>query len=117
MSQASFLDLVSAKAAGEKGMLTAATHAEEVLPGWNERAFRLFMQYAAGNPDGFQTDEARAWAEAVGLEAPPDKRAWGGVTTRALKSGLIKAVGYRKQAAVTCHGSPKAVWAATDKPR
>lgn len=92
------------------GMTLAASRADRVQENWSGEALDLFRLYAVQHPDGFLTEEVRAWAEKLGFAPPPDNRAWGHVAKRACAAGHVKSFGFRKQSSATCHGSPKTVW-------
>lgn len=92
------------------GMTLAASHADRVSGNWSDDALDLFKLYAVQKPDGFLTEEVRAWAEKLGFAPPPDNRAWGHVAKRAAMDGHVRAAGFRKQTSATCHGSPKTFW-------
>lgn len=95
----------------DAGAQAAAEHADREHEGWQEDAYKLFMQFASGC-ESFQTEEARLWAHEQGLPLPPDGRAWGAVTKRAMRSGLQR-IGYAATKSPNCHGNPKSVWRLT----
>lgn len=92
------------------GMSLAASHADRKQEKWSDDALSLFRLYAIQKPEGFLTEEVRAWAEKLGFAPPPDNRAWGHVAKRAAMAGYVRSAGFRKQASATCHGSPKTLW-------
>lgn len=104
------LDHQIAEAGAQTGMAAAATHADRTQEGWSDDALGLFRLYAIQKPEGFLTEEVRAWAEKLGFTPPPDNRAWGHVAKRAAMAGYVRSAGFRKQASATCHGSPKTLW-------
>lgn len=92
------LDLIAAaKERAEAGMKSSVDHADSDLPGWSERALELLVEYANGQRgigDGtFLTEDAREYAYQAGLSRPPDDRAWGAVSQRARRQGLLIVVG------------------------
>jgi hypothetical protein len=92
---------------GLAGMQSAAQHAEDVAPGWAKRAYAMVIKtpiiFGATTP--FTMEEARNWAYHMGLDQPAEERAWGGVTARLVREGIIEPVGYAP--AASSHGSPK----------
>lgn len=99
-----------AEEAAVTGMLLAASHANRVSENWTEEALNFFRLYAAMKPDGFLTEEARQWAEKIGLPPPPDGRAWGHIARKASLEGVVKSAGYEK--ARSSNNSPKVLWRA-----
>jgi hypothetical protein len=109
------LDKELAGLGADASMTLAAAHADRVNEGWSDDALGLFRLYAIQKPDGFMTEEVRAWAEKLGFTPPPDNRAWGLVARRAHKDGYVVACGYQKQSSASCHGSPKTLWKRSSK--
>lgn len=93
-----------------QGMEAAAAHAEREHEDWNRMAYAAFVRYALTQKDTFMTEEARWYAEACGVPEPPDNRAWGAVTMRAKRAGLIVSAGYAPQKDVSAHKAPKTMW-------
>lgn len=98
--------MAEALAARDAGMASALQHAEDDAPGWGERAyqalsgvFRLF-----GRQD-ITMEHARFHAHARGLDVPDEQRAFGPVTQKLIRDGIIEPVGYA--AAASSHGSIK----------
>ncbi len=100
----------TARDLAEEGMNRAVEHADAEEPGWSERAYRLLFAYAEAHPL-FATEDARTWAHNEGgLPLPPDGRAWGAVTNRAVRAGLIVRDHYRPTRIPPAHASPRPVW-------
>lgn len=107
------LDLDLAAQGRDTGIKRAVDHANRVTPDWQAQAFGLFAEYCKLNKGKtFMTEDARWFAEERGLPAPPDKRAWGGITTMARSAKLIRGNGYAPQKSVNAHCAPKTVWVA-----
>lgn len=108
------LPMAIAKASANVGIQRAAERAERTEPGWVDRAAEAVRDYAlnslAGINGEFTIDEARPWIAAnTRLADPPDGRAWGAATRRALKLGYIVATdGYAP--AASSNGSPKRLY-------
>lgn len=100
---------VSAQQLADDGMATAIEHADAVLPGWGEHAYEMLVGYALNNFE-FMTEDARVWAHRHGLPTPPDGRAWGAVTLRAVKAGIISCDRYQKTRIPPAHSTPRPVW-------
>lgn len=93
----------------DSGMTRAADHADAVVGGWSDAAYQFLLDFVGANRDeNFMTERVRLLAEASGLALPPDNRAWGAVTSRAVRQGLIRRVGYAP--AQTGHCRPMPVW-------
>jgi len=74
------------------GMNTAAAHADQVSPDWSKEAlthFKMFMLNNGNKP--FMTEDVRTYAENLGMEPPPDRRAWGAIAVHAKKLGWVLA--------------------------
>lgn len=91
----------------DRGIERAVTHADAVSKLWSERAFRWFVIYARTHAE-FITEAAREYAEAQGLPAPTDKRAWGHIAQRAARSGNVESIGYAP--ANSSNRSAKVLW-------
>lgn len=95
------------------GIERASAHAEDESPGWNDRAYRLLLEYILiKRGASFLAEEFRLWAESR-IEAPPDPRTWGKPIQAAAYKHLITRVGFAK--ANTSNRSPKALWMRADR--
>lgn len=99
----------AARAQRDAGIQAAVNHADAVDPGWPERAYRHFVAYARAHGQ-FLTEAARNAAECAGLAPPPDKRAWGGVASRAARAGVVVRTGYAPASDPKVHCSIATVW-------
>lgn len=93
----------------DAGIKQAVDHANDVSPGWSERAYEALAAYSRMHRT-FTGEQVRSYASAIGLELPPDNRAWGGVFTRAAKRGLIRKQGYSTSHNPEAHMRPITVW-------
>lgn len=91
-----------------EGIEQAVDHADQVSPGWSDRAFEMVKRYPNVLP--FFVQDLREWAHDNGLEDPPSNRAWGGVIKRANHAGLVKFVEYKPKPHEGQHNQPAAVW-------
>jgi len=55
------------------------------------------------------TEDVRISSEGI-IEIPPSNRAWGGVIVRAVKSGLIKRIGFQNVNNPKAHKTPATLW-------
>ncbi len=104
-------DLFAAAARRDTGMLNSVNHAEANSPGWQDEAAALLQQFVNGRRfagRSFMAEDFVAWASQIGLEDPPDKRAFGAVIQRAARAGVIRKVGYAP--AKSSNLSPKVQW-------
>jgi hypothetical protein len=99
----------TAQQLADDGMNRAVDHADQVEPGWSQRAYDMLEGYALSHFE-FMTEDCRVWAHGEGLPTPPDGRAWGAVTLRAVKAGLIVCDRYRKTRIPPAHATPRPVW-------
>jgi len=100
-----------ARARRDAGMASALDHAEQDAPGWGEQCFSLLRTYAAMQHHDFTIETFRAWAHAHGLPMPPESRAFGPVTQRAIRESVIVRTGYAP--AASSNGSQKPVYSRT----
>lgn len=107
--------MADALARRDAGMASAADHAEQDSPGWGARAFASVRDQciAFGRSEPFTMEDARHWAYAMGLEEPAEERAWGPVTRKLVRDGIIEPVGYAP--AASSNGSPKRTYLITGR--
>lgn len=109
------IDFDAAKTRGDLGAERAAGRAELRVPGWIDHAVdavRDAVTHSAVHLRGeFTIERIREWlsAERVPLQDPPDGRAWGHVTRRAVALGIIEPTGGYAPAA-SSNGSPKRLY-------
>lgn len=109
-------DMARALERRDDGMASSAEHAERAQPGWSERARAYVQRYPIifGWETPFTMEQARQWAYAMGLDRPPEERAWGAVTQKLVRDGIIEPVGYAP--AASSNGSPKRTYRLTVRP-
>jgi len=93
-------------------MKTAADHADRTVPGWPERAFKILQDFVQARQRGylFTAEEVREYSWLRRLPEPPDRRAWGGILTRACRAGLIERFGYRQHREKSRHRGVSTLW-------
>jgi hypothetical protein len=91
----------------DRGMVTAALHAEDDRPHWNDEAYAWIRKYAKLNKR-FISEQCTAWAAEQGFTSPADARAWGHSFKRAARDGIIVRVGYG--ISLRRHLSPTPLW-------
>ncbi len=101
----------------DEGMRRAADHADAVHPKWTDRAFDLFKRYSLTHRL-FMTEDVRLWVQQHRLiEAPDDQRAWGAVTAKAVRAGVVYCSHFASQKDPKSHRSPKPVWQSMVMPK
>lgn len=103
-------DMARALERRDDGIASSAQHAEEVQPGWQEMAYgwlEWWVDSVAAYPS-FTMEEFRTHPSIIEMDQPAELRAYGALTQRAIRHGLIEKVGYAP--AVSSNGSPKALY-------
>lgn len=91
------------------GINSAADHADRTAPGWTARAEAFVVEYARLHPV-FSSELVRRYAEAKGLPAAPDPRAWGNAFKRAMRTDVITSAGYEQSSQPQAHCRPVRIW-------
>ena len=99
----------SGRELAEEGIRKSVEHAEDVVPEWRERAFDWVQKYAQWHRS-LTIEDVKALAYERGLERPPAEGAWGAITIRARKAGIIRFDTYRESANASQHMKPVRVW-------
>jgi hypothetical protein len=103
------MDYESAKAAAEIGITRSADHADAVHDGWVDDAVESLRKAITLFPQGSDFTIEQARQKITTLPEPPDLRAWGAVTRRAVKLGyVIKTNNFRT--AISSNNSPKPLY-------
>lgn len=85
------MDIDFSRSARDHGAGLAADNAGQT---WNERATEIALSFfRASGHDGALFEDARAYAELLGLPAPPSPNAWGAVALSMSKRKLIVKTG------------------------
>lgn len=103
--------MAAAMAARDAGMQSSAEHAESDMPGWQDEAVEACKEAIDWQDDEQFTMErirqlATWW---FGLSIPPELRAWGAVTVRLIREGIIEKTGQYAPAA-SSNGSAKPLY-------
>lgn len=104
MVQGDLLDWAPRHEAAER----ATAHADSQSPGWGGHAYDALVSFLEGLAVG-ETFIAERWvreAMSHGLGEPPTRRAFGAVTSRARRAGLIEPAGF----GMDQYASPKTRW-------
>jgi len=104
-SDVSAASFEAAKVRRDAGMASSLDHAEADSPGWADHCFTLLCEYAEGQVAPWTCEAFRAWAYERGLDKPDEERAFGPITQKAIRRGVIARVGYAP--AASSNGSPK----------
>ena len=112
------LDLFEAVNRRDTAIAKAKDSAERISPGWNDQAYRAFLDYREkvlfqwDNPL-FTAEDIRAFAASIGVEAPATSRAWGAVMRRAKAAGLIEPTDrFAAATSPKAHCRPNRLWKA-----
>lgn len=94
-----------ARSRRDDGIERAGNHAGQR---WQRAARGYLLEYLATHAGRFLAEDVREFAEAQGLDLPPDGRAWGAVFQTAARQNVIRKVGYAP--ARSSNLSPKVQW-------
>lgn len=108
MTDRELLEL-AAKAAAEIGIARSAIHADAVHDGWVDEAVESLRTTVALFPRGSDFTIEQVRQNINNLPEPPDLRAWGAVTRRAVKLGYIARTG-NFRTATSSNNSPKPLY-------
>jgi hypothetical protein len=76
---------------------------------WAVRATTIAVEYARRNRH-FTATHVRLHAESIGLEAPPDARAWGSILQQMSRANQIRPIGWERNIESRAHCRPTRVW-------
>lgn len=108
------VELMTAREAAEHGIKSSSEHAGD---SWNDDAFHYLRWYSAlmfRKGQTFHIEKFRQWAYSKGLPKPPEERAFGALTQKAIRMGLITPTGMYARA-LSSHLSPKMIYAPNDE--
>lgn len=104
-----------AKTRREQGIVSSILHADRENRDWADAAFAALIEYAVEQgEEPFTIEKFREHAvKEMGLPPPPDGRAFGGITVRAIRRGILRRVDFG--IAHSSNNSPKARYVKTKK--
>jgi len=108
MAHQTSIDFDAATMRKEQGIKSSADHANADEEGWTHQALGMLTAFANFTHGEFLIEDARTWAEQMGLPQPDECRAWGAVTRMAVARKRIEKVGYGN--ARSSNNSPKTLW-------
>lgn len=92
----------------DEGIKMSVENADKTIKNWSEKAYDFFINYIK-DKEFFMTEDVRVASEDL-LETPPSNRAWGAVTVRAKKEGLIESAGFSAVKNPKAHSTPATLW-------
>ncbi|MFT3679463.1 MAG: hypothetical protein QM791_04270 [Ferruginibacter sp.] len=98
----------------DAGIRLAAESAEQLNPGWNERAYDLLIKFLKENKR-FMAEDVRSYAEKQNFEMPPSARAWGGIINKAARQYIIIKTGIKPVKNPKAHCANAAMWERNDE--
>lgn len=106
------LDILQAIEAKDKGIQTAITHANAVVPDWSDKAYAMLVEWLKDWPEGFtfMIEDFRKICQIKKLPDPPTARAFGAIAVRAKIAGLIKSNGQKPTTGISGHGCYANQW-------
>lgn len=105
--------VLTGKELAENGLRVAVNNANREFPGWQERCWGLFLRWIKKRPAGgqFLMESFRNDCKEYSMiEEPNSLRAFGFVSKRAMKEGLIKQIGTAKVSNPKAHNANAALY-------
>lgn len=100
------LDIFLSTQNRDNGILRAVTHADEVDPGWQDKAYQFLISF---KKDIFLVEDVRKAAEGI-VPEPICLRAWGAIILKASRAGIVKRIGFSNVKNVRAHCTPVSLW-------
>lgn len=100
--------LFSGQELANRGINSAAAHADNKVKNWTEQAFMFYKEYAEQNRT-FMSEDVRMASIGI-VPEPPSLRAWGAIARRAIKEGIISRVGHVSVKSPTGHCGLVSLW-------
>lgn len=110
MSSQLLFDYEAGRQGKNNGINQAVNHANEVSPGWADRAYQFLLKFLANHNGAFMAEEVRSYAALMDFELPPSNRAWGGVIVRAKIAGIIESCGTKQVRNKKAHCANAGLW-------
>lgn len=110
--QISILDAIAASSLADEGLGNAVCRAEKNCKGWAEIVYNLFLRWLDGLQPGviFRVEQFRDDCRNELPVIEKSNRAYGFVSIKAEKAGLIEWAGTVKSEAKSTHGTPVNCW-------
>lgn len=110
--QPTLFDVSESRKRRDEGMNRAIENADRKIPSWSDNTFGWFKKWLQDWPVGyrFQMEDFRMYQYIMGFPNPPSNRAYGQISVRARKEGLIKSVGTKKVTNVNAHRCFSTLW-------
>lgn len=111
--QLDIFDLSAGKSLAVTGMNMAVDTANTEHPGWSDRCWQLFVQWLNRKPRYFlfMVEDFRKYLYDYDLiERPKTDRAFGFLTGKAVRAGLIENCGTKKVSNKKAHATPAGLW-------
>lgn len=90
------------------GIDRAVSNANRKHKDWSDKAYNFLLDYAKNHSE-FLIEDVRVASVGV-VPTPPSERAWGGITVRAVKEGVIKRKSFKNVKNIKAHRTPATFW-------
>lgn len=103
------VDRVLEKSATElknDGIERAKNKADKENKSWSSKAYAFFIEYAKNSKEPFTCSDVVERSKGI-IATPNDNRAWGAIAVMAIKSGIIKKIGYSGGSNPRHHCNPR----------
>lgn len=110
--QISILDAIESARLADEGLSNAISRAEKNCQDWTKTVYNLFLGWLSTREAGvvFRIEQFRDDCLSVLPVVEKSNRAYGFISIRAKKAGLIEWVGTVKSEAKSTHGTPVNCW-------
>ena len=102
------LDLFSGQQLRDIAIFQSMENADKQNYKWTYYAYQFLLNYIKSNKE-FMAEDVRIASGGI-VPEPPNKRAWGGIFVKAVKSGLIKRKGFMNVKNAKAHCTPATLW-------
>jgi len=112
MEEKKQLDIFEGRRLRDEGIATAKDHADQTYESWSELCFDMFRNYLKKKGKGaiIMVEDFRVEAIESGLPEPPHNRAFGFLSLKAKRAGLIKHHGFESVKNPKGHCAPVNTW-------
>lgn len=99
----------------DEAIQRAVDSADSKVNKWSDMCFKKLIEFLGG-AETFLTEDFVEWCEKTGFPVPAEKRAFGAVIVRAVKTGAIVHTGaYQERKSKKGHMNPAKVWRPLNK--